>query len=151
MTPGKPNHEEMGLSQQDRPSSLPVSPLHSMEKHQKTSVIHTAKSAVSLLHSHWKGILRSTAPQKALDTEGKATHTICVSAHPLHIYCRAGAMSLTLVWADMTFWVLATALTRPQGFNWAQHQTQSVKHHSSRCHLLLRHGPDSPTVTGNLD
>lgn len=25
MTPGKPNHEEMSLSQQERPSSLPVS------------------------------------------------------------------------------------------------------------------------------
>lgn len=26
MTPGKPNHEDVSLSQQERPSSLPVSP-----------------------------------------------------------------------------------------------------------------------------
>lgn len=44
MTPGKPNHEEMSLSQQERPSSLPVSPntqLLSAGQAQRPPTLHT--------------------------------------------------------------------------------------------------------------
>lgn len=44
MTPGKPNHEEMSLSQQERPSSLPVSSntqLLSAGQAQRPPTLHT--------------------------------------------------------------------------------------------------------------
>lgn len=46
MTPGKPNHEEMSLSQQERPSSLPVSPntqLLSAGQAQRPPTLHAHK------------------------------------------------------------------------------------------------------------
>lgn len=53
MTPGKPNHEEMSLSQQERPSSLPVSPntqLLSAGQAQRPPTLHTHRHAHSSSH-----------------------------------------------------------------------------------------------------